>query len=65
MTYQALETMNSTPGFNQPVGGMSDWQEAERYATQFGGLNEVGEDTYDPDGDRATAKLFGIGSDPA
>lgn len=64
MTYQALQAMNSTNGFENSVVSMSDLDEAERWAQAHDGLIGVGEDTYDPDGTRAATKLFGYGSDP-
>jgi hypothetical protein len=64
MTFQNLEAMNSTLGYNgQMVVNMSDMDEALRYAEAHEQAFGVGEDLYDPDGARANAKLFGPRSD--
>jgi hypothetical protein len=64
MEFQALEAMNSTPGFNQTAYGMSDFDEAMRYQDAHGLTVGLGEESYDPDGVRAAQQLFGAGSDP-
>lgn len=63
MTFQALEATNSTTGYNPGVVGMSDVEEALRYAQAHEESFGVGEDLYDPDGARANAQLFGPRSD--
>lgn len=65
MTFQALEVMNSTAGYDKSVIDMSDYAEAERWAQAHDSSTGVGEESYDPDGDRAASQLFGVKSDSA
>jgi hypothetical protein len=54
--------MTSPSVSNPGVVNMSDLEEAERWMQEHGGLMEVGEEIYDPDGYAATQRLFGPNS---
>lgn len=62
MTFQNLEVMTSALASSPDVASMSDLEEAERWMQQHGGLMEVGEEIYDPDGYAAAQRLFGPNS---
>jgi hypothetical protein len=62
MTFQNLEVMTSASGSSPGVMSMSDLDEAERWMADHGGVMEVGEEIYDPDGYAATQRLFGPNS---
>ena len=62
MTFQNLEVMTSGSPSNPDVMSMSDLEEAERWIAAHGGIGEVGEEIYDPDGNAAQQRLFGPSS---
>src|SRR5687768_11028611 len=62
LTFQQLQVMTSQVSSEPGVVNMSDLDEAERWIDAHGGMAEVGEEVYDPDGFAAQQRLFGPNS---
>jgi hypothetical protein len=58
LTYQQLEAMTYSQASNFNPVGMSDWEEAERWAKEHGGdPSGLGDAIYDNDGATALSQL--------
>jgi len=60
MTFQQLEVMTPSIPSNYERVGMSDWEEAQRYAEQFGDTQGLGDAIYDDEHGAAALGELGV-----